>query len=255
MPSGAKGKNVYQGSTAAQQLQSTSMAERSSAGHAAPSDTLVGNMEGTEGSVDIEGFNAATGDLDEDGDVNPAPPTSPPASPFTSASKRRFSALDGNVSASSVAATPTSRSLISSSSGSAKRGRITGAIALTTIGHGLAGLNTLYRTGLEQEDARHRQRMAWRQESRDHQVHSSNIVDRAMDRVQELESSLSPDQLAGLLEIFEAHPGSARAYLAIKGDGVRNAWIQRKLVSIGLAGSSADGASVGGASVDNDSNM
>jgi hypothetical protein len=52
----------------------------------------------------------------------------------------------------------------------------------------------------------------------------------AMDRAQEVETDLSSHELAGLMEVFEDRD-RARAYLAIKNDDVRKAWIERKLAS------------------------
>ena len=51
----------------------------------------------------------------------------------------------------------------------------------------------------------------------------------AIDRMQELDSDLSPDDQATLADLFNEDTGSAKTYLALKTDPVRKAWIQRKL--------------------------
>ena len=44
-------------------------------------------------------------------------------------------------------------------------------------------------------------------------------------------SHLSEEELAGIIEVFEQDGESAKAYLMIKIEGVRKAWIRRKLAS------------------------
>jgi hypothetical protein len=191
MPSGAKGKNAFQaGSIHAASIGGSAA---TSAGPAGPSHILHGPLEdGTlaqtgntvgepmqsmhdsdqeyvvvgEGSstmVGGSGWSQARNageeinnneEKSEDGH-DAVPPTSPPPSPSL-ASKRRFSAIDLESVSVSAGNTPTSRSLNTDSSIS-KRGRTTGPGALASIGRGLADFNSIFRSSLDQREARHRQ--------------------------------------------------------------------------------------------------
>jgi len=51
----------------------------------------------------------------------------------------------------------------------------------------------------------------------------------AMERAQDKETHLTSDQIAALLELFEADVNKADTYLRIKDDDVRRAWVKRKL--------------------------
>jgi hypothetical protein len=51
----------------------------------------------------------------------------------------------------------------------------------------------------------------------------------AMERAQELETYLSDDHLAALLELFQTDVSTADAYMVLKRDNLRKAWVQRKL--------------------------
>jgi len=53
--------------------------------------------------------------------------------------------------------------------------------------------------------------------------------EKAMNCVQEVDSDLSVDELAGIIELFEQDHDSAKVYLAIKTEGVWKAWIKQKL--------------------------
>lgn len=240
MPSGAKGKNVYQGSTAiltptggahsASNKQSENI-EAEAVEKPSMVDSEGGGVDMGEGPSTAVGTSGGSGnargaDNDEENDHDP-PATSPPPSPSI-ASKRRFSAIDSesvdtsrdwDMVSPSARVTPASRSLVSSNSSTSKRGRMTGAIALANIGHTFSDFNSNYRIGLDRQEARHRQR-------------EDNPMNTAIERAQEVESDLTPDELAGLLEVFQKERDSARAYLLIKNDSVRKAWIKRKLASI-----------------------
>lgn len=113
---------------------------------------------------------------------------------------------------------------------------MTGAIALATIGHGIVDLGASYRKGLEDKGARHQDRMTHleRQLERQERQERQDLLVRqerqeAMIRAQELESDLSDDSLAALLEVFQDDEGSAMAYLSIKTESVRKAWVKRKI--------------------------
>ena len=118
--------------------------------------------------------------------------------------------------------TSSTDSLSTPSASSSKRGRMTGAIALTTIGHGITDLNASYCKGLEQEEARHQYRMS-------QQDHRDNVMSLAMERAQELDSDLSPEDLIALFEVFQTEEGSAKAYILIKIETVRKAWVKHKV--------------------------
>jgi len=174
MPSGTKGKNVYQASTAmVQQVQSVHVSVSADAGGAAlgaalsiqpetPFDAMRGgNVNVCEGSstdcATVVGGGTGNMQVDEDEDLEddhnaPPPPTSPPPSII---SKRRFSALDLETTSEKMASPPTSSGVTpasqshgSTNSGSSKQGQVTGAIALTNIGHGFADFNSIYRMDL-----------------------------------------------------------------------------------------------------------
>ena len=54
-----------------------------------------------------------------------------------------------------------------------------------------------------------------------------------MNQVQTVELNLSSDELAALLEIFE-EDSTANAYLQIKSNDLRRAWVRRKLAGAGV---------------------
>ena len=186
----------------------------------------------------------------ENADDNIALPTLPPPTP--SPSKQRFSTLASeSIDSSSQSAipspstaitggSPTSRSAVSSSSGRAKRGRMTGAIAISSLGHELSDIKGLLRMEIESTksnlDARE-ERKRWEMERSEHN-HPRQIQNQpmpmdpmlnAIEHMQELDSDLSPDDQATLADLFNEDTGSAKTYLALKTDPVRKAWIQRKL--------------------------
>lgn len=115
-----------------------------------------------------------------------------------------------------------------STSSASKRGRVSGAVALTSIGHSITGFTSVFRQGMEMEQARHVERVARR--ARDNLSSSSQA--QAMDKAQDIEHDLSPDELATLLEIFEEE-STAKAYLQIRDDAndLRKAWVRRKLAA------------------------
>jgi hypothetical protein len=51
----------------------------------------------------------------------------------------------------------------------------------------------------------------------------------AMEHAQESELDPLDDDLAAFLEVFQTEEGSAKAYLAIKIESVRKAWVKRKV--------------------------
>jgi hypothetical protein len=55
---------------------------------------------------------------------------------------------------------------------------------------------------------------------------------KAIQRAQELEEGLDDDKLAALIRVFQADVNAADAYLVIKRDGLRRAWIASTLGGI-----------------------
>jgi hypothetical protein len=157
------------------------------------------------------------------------PPTSAPPSPSV-ATKRRFSFLergDSDIATPSLPNTSSAPSTHPSTSSVSKRGRVSGAVALTSIGHSITGFTSVYRQGIELEQARHEARAARRGQGANS---SSSSSSRAMDKAQTVECDLSSDELATLLEIFEEE-STANAYLQIRTDELRKAWVRRKLAA------------------------
>jgi hypothetical protein len=151
---------------------------------------------------DVIGASDDPNDLDEE-EAAPPPPSSD-----VSTSKRRFSALG----------TPsTAISSVTSLSSASKRGRLSNAVVLSRLGDSLDDFNNSYRAN-----------MAFKQKdpSIDATVKRKAA---AMDRAQDLETDLTSEQIAALLELFEAEANTADAYLNIKRDDVRKAWVRRKL--------------------------
>jgi hypothetical protein len=173
---------------------------------------------------DIDGFD---NDL-----ANDIPPTSPPPSPSV-ATKRRFSTVDGATASGSGGDSDITSLVQNSSSSTSKRGRVSGAVALTSIGHSLTGFASVYRKGIEMQQARHEERVARRGQGTGSS--DDSVSSQAMDKAQTVETDLSADELATLLENFEDEK-AANAYLRIKGDDLRGddlrkAWVKRKLAA------------------------
>ena len=191
MPGGAKGKKVYQGRKATDPSTS-SMVLPGGAAVAAPANAstvrqsdgngdtsgeynagrasagehdVSGDMAGESGAGHESAVGTANGrsgepilDGDNDDNHNVAPTSPPPSSSITS--KCRFSAAveDAHTTSSShVTSSQNTGTASHTSSGSAKRGQMTGAIAITTLGHGLADLTSTYCKGLEEEQLQHQE--------------------------------------------------------------------------------------------------
>ena len=256
MPTGAKGKNVYQGSLAVQQAQTV---ESGDVGRTLRMDSATGEFG--DAPTTSEDPPAEGREKDDD---DAAPPPLPPPTP--SPSKRRFSmlvsesanssspcAIPGSSSAGISGISPVSRSAGSSSS---KRGRMTGAIAISSLGHELSDIKGLLRMDIEltksnaeareerkcqeRKDLEERKRLEEHQRLEERQRQEEAILDHekdpmlvAIDRLQEVEADLSPDEMAILAELFNKEHDSAKTYLALKSDPVRKAWIKRRLAQSG----------------------
>lgn len=242
IPTLARGKYAYQGNSFGR-LRPT--AAGSSARASTTVDPVVGDRHGKIGSVTItrathpaanliqhvpfaHPYGSARGSPILGIDINNNAPPAPCPSSLSSSSKRPFSDLEGcddlGAAPHSIGSGGRSYSYPSSTT-SSKRGRSTGAIALTNIGHTLAQLSSSYTKELEQQQARHRER-----KSRQNQG-ECRLVD-AIDRAQEIETDLTDDELARLLEAFQADDTNPITYLMIKQEALRKAWVKRKVAQM-----------------------
>ena len=133
---------------------------------------------------------------------------------------------------------------------------MTGAIAISSLGHELSDIKGLLRLDIEQtrlnaeareerkrQERKHleeRERLEHERREERERLAQVMLLDRekdpmliAINRVQEMETDLSPDEIAILAELFNKEHNSAKIYLALKADPVRKAWIKRKLAQSG----------------------
>jgi hypothetical protein len=176
------------------------------------------------------------GDFGNAGDVLMPDPLDgleiPPSSPLPStiSSKRRFSAID-DLTGSETAHSKQSSSLrVTSSSAASAKGHSVEAIALTNIGHNFADINSTLWMGIEMEQARFDARKAEWIAREDH----GDVTTQAMRLAQQMETHLTYDELAALLEILE-DSNIAKGYIQTQNDDLRKAWVKQKLVVRGLA--------------------
>ena len=155
MASDAKGENVYQRTLAVQQAL---VVKSGVVGHAG--GELSGMSQSDNTATVMSGNPPAEIRDNDDGDV--ALPTLPPPTP--SQLKRRFSALSESVGSSFQSTIPDSssagisRTSRSASSSSSKRGRMIGALALSSLGRELSHMKRLEneRNRLERERLQHK---------------------------------------------------------------------------------------------------
>lgn len=288
MPSGAKGRNVYQGSLAVQQALEVDTGD---VGRAGGEPSASGTLQSCNVTGEMADPSTGSGNppVVDDDDIYGTPPP-----PTPSPSKRRFSAVDSTSGASqfpnsnpdsesspsgvtSTGTPPISRSLKSSYS-SAKRGKMTGAIAISNLGHEVSDIKTLMRQDIElaksqiearnerkrQDNERLEQERQVRQE-REHQEREhleqerqererlererleqerqareqQNPIFCAITRMQEVDSDLPPEDQVTLADLFNSDLNSASTYLLLKADPVRKAWIKRKLAQATVTPESA----------------
>jgi len=147
---------VYQGSLAVQQAPAVKSGGVGHAGGESSSTSQMDIVTGEIGDAPTTSEDPPAEGWEKDDNDDP-PPTLPPPTP--SPLKRRFSALvsesadsstpsaiPGSSSAGISGISPVSRSAASSSS---KRGRMTGAIAISSLGHELSDIKGLLRMDLE----------------------------------------------------------------------------------------------------------
>jgi hypothetical protein len=167
-----------------------------------------------------DGTDERNDDLDnQESDTEHAtmPPPSSSIANTSTGSKRKYSALGTPLSEdsfsrpASASATPSSFSFSSAS----KRGRMSGAVALNRLGDTLSDFNQAFHTPRPPPPP-----------SVDSAIERKRL---AMERAQELETELSDDHLAALLELFQSDVSTADAYMVLKRDNLRKAWVRRKL--------------------------
>lgn len=278
MPSGAKGKRAYQGSLAVQQA----LATESSSGDVDHATGEIGDVmplatqAGTSRNLPL----AVEDDDDDDIDLYgpAAPATLPPPTP--SPSKRRFSALEDSVgpSTSSQSIIPSSKSTPSgisptsrsaSGTSSAKRGKLTGAIAVSSLNNEISSLKDFLRMDSEQarssiDERRRRETELFEQDRLDRLERErlktermEKFLERGRLNLEHMERGHPPlsmmaqqepknsmlDAINRMQEVDSdlsaedqvtlmdifADPGSAMTYLALKSDEVRKVWIKCKL--------------------------
>jgi hypothetical protein len=218
MPTTAKGANVF----------------RASVGHHSPAV-----FPGLEDDGEGEGNGNGNGDDDGDGDGegeaekspipwSPSPPPqghspaplkdrSPTPLSFAPSHKRKHSALSALSSAAASA-----RSTPSASSGPKRaRKEVTGPVALQGL---TAELSTFGQTFLEGVTSTVPPPPLL--------APSPSRKTKAIQRAQELEDELDDDRLAALIRVFQADVNAADAYLVIKREGLRRAWIASTLGGI-----------------------
>lgn len=198
------------------------------AGQSGSNDGLNTVADGTAGMSGDVGTSSASATENRHPTPPPPSPSVAPKRPFSAVETSSDSALPRSVSQakSTHSASLTASSSNDSNSSLAKRSRMTGTIALTRIGDNFADFNATYRYGVDKEHERHEARMAERSAR-------GQECGQAVARAQELETFLNADELAALLEVFEDR-NSAKAYLGIKTDKLRKAWIKRKLTASGI---------------------
>ena len=168
IPSSARGKHAYQGSLTVSTIKPRDV------GHTG------GELSGTAQSDIVTG---EIGDAithgnpsSDNGDDIYGPPTSPPPTPSPSkVSKRRFSALESvdlsqsAVGASDSLSTPTGSGMSARSPLSAKRGKMTGAIAISSLGHQISHLNDILHLEIEQNKTQAKSREEWKRQEAERQ--------------------------------------------------------------------------------------
>lgn len=271
IPSGAKGRNAYQGSHAVQQSGDVGPA----GGEPSGSGTFKLQTGNETASEEIASGTITSGipplPAGDDDSIYGAPPSPslPPPTPAPSPSKRRSSALEESVDDSSTPTIPASSSASaltlsgntrSANPYSSKRGKMTGAIALSSLGHELSGIKDMLRTDMEtsaadslafrnmimkrkrQEPDDHlaterlpvaRERSAPERLGHEHLVEPQDLAVNAICHMQEVDSDLPIDDQAALVDLFEKENDSAKTYLALKSDALRRAWIKRKITASG----------------------
>lgn len=103
--------------------------------------------------------------------------------------------------------------------GSSKKRNVSGGpAALLALGDQFSAFNDIYRN---------------RSTSRPTALElSPNRKRNAIERAEELETELDDERLVQLINIFETDVSAADAYMVIKRDGLRKAWVKAKLAPL-----------------------
>lgn len=218
MPTIAKGRHVYRATQGPNPVQSQAIG----------SDTTQGEDSGDRpepGPRILLDGGAINGDDDHkqfDDPNNIRPESPPPSSVSHMTSKRKFSStIDGSTPSGSpspfLSRTPSASGTAGSNmSSSSKRGRMTGAIALHTIGESFSDFTQSFRTSVQHQIQPPVDQIMLRKNA-------------AMKLAEKQETNLSYDQLATLFEIFEDDVSKADAYTIIENKEFWEAWVRRKL--------------------------
>ena len=116
---------------------------------------------------------------------------------------------------------------------------MTNAVAITSLSHGLNDLKDFLRSGEEliktREERKHLEDERKHQEVEDERKRQEierleqqqHLMMLAIDHMQEVDSDLSPEDQAFLVQLFQEQ-NNAKAYVALKSKPVREAWIKLK---------------------------
>jgi hypothetical protein len=63
---------------------------------------------------------------------------------------------------------------------------------------------------------------------------SSTVGEEAIERLQQVESHLDPDRMIALLDRFQRDPNAAKAYMTLKREDYRKAWVSKRLAEEGF---------------------
>jgi hypothetical protein len=235
MPSLVKGRSVYRPGQGTHGATNTTLS-------ALPQDPPANNALGIDDPLETHGdgtpSDGSNGGHASDGDHAPPPPSSaypssPPISPpfplstDSAGTPDPHSTTSTSQTATTTASTSSKRkqSALSASlltSSKKQRTAVTGAVALNGIKESLDSFNsTIERSLLMQPD---RMRSDTSPERRA----------KAMDLFQEQESYLSDDCMVAFIDLFRVDSAAADAYIALKRDGLRKAWVQRQMKDLGF---------------------
>ena len=161
------------------------------------------------------------GNIDGPSLLHPSPNPSGTVTSSTSASssKRKSSALDDS-------------SVVSSQTSSSKKPKQrSGTAVMENLSNSIASVSeSISDMTSERRTLRLQQNQAVQEES----IQSSEISDKAIHRLQIIETDLSPNHMAALIDRFDRDPKTAKGYMRDMLEEVRKAWIARRLKEEGF---------------------
>ncbi|KAF8223584.1 hypothetical protein L208DRAFT_1411625 [Tricholoma matsutake] len=235
MPSLVKGRSVYR---PGQGTHGTTNTMLSTLPQDPPDDNALGIDDPLERHGDGIPSDRSNGGHASDGDHTPPPPSSayPSSSPISPPLPLHTDSATTPDPHSITSASQTATTMVSTSSKhkqsalsaslltSSKKQcmAVTGAVALNGIKESLDSFNsTIERSLLMQLD-------------RMHSDTSPKHRAKAMDLFQEQESYLSDDCMVAFIDLFRVDSAAADAYIALKHNGLRKAWVQRQMKDLGF---------------------